>query len=387
VPARLAADQRRGSHRGHERWLSGIAGTTGRLWDGRTRFYAMKVIHQLIDYFHSHGALTKSQLAYLRQQGFWPGNGGNVEENPAAPVGPEPAEAPDAFAEDLAVQARARTAPRRCRSSGLPGAAPAIGNLCRRLAGLTVHWDEPLHGFVRLARGLQPCASWAEAVVVLRGAATGLLTAAIREALDTGALTLAALDRALDLHDYRAGVVQPSDRSPAANAYRALLTVPDWRESGKHAWILRHSPVDQVFNLIQAKQAVLGALANLYQTDRKPWARYLRGHSHTSLFWAFVLLHNVELDPEAQQCAARRYWSRYRGPVLGEDLVPRASLYAIRMQPDRVLPFLLQRAGLDPAGEAAPEKRLPTDWTLPASWTCARERPDFIFCEFDPNDR
>jgi len=174
VPARLAADQRRGSHRGHERWLSGIAGTTGRLWDGRTRFYAMKVIHQLIDYFHSHGALTKSQLAYLRQQGFWPGNGGNVEENPAAPVGPEPAEAPDAFAEDLAVQARARTAPRRCRSSGLPGAAPAIGNLCRRLAGLTVHWDEPLHGFVRLARGLQPCASWAEAVVVLRGAATGL---------------------------------------------------------------------------------------------------------------------------------------------------------------------------------------------------------------------
>jgi hypothetical protein len=335
----------------------------------------MKVIHELIGFFHSHGVLTESQLAYLRRQGFWFGDSEDEEDDPPTGVAPDPAEAPDAVAEDRAVHALERAAPPRRARSGIPlGAEPAIGDLCRRLAGLSARWAAPLQGFVDLARRLRPCASWEQAVVLLRGAAAGQLASALRDGLDTGAVTIGALDRALDLHDYRAGVIQPLDHSPAANAWRALLAAPDWRASGKHAWILRHPPMDRVFNLVQAKPAVLGALAELYRTDGERLGRHLRGHSRSSLFWAFVLLYNAEAEPEARRCEARWYWSGYPGPRIDEALFPRAGLYAVWMRPQPVLPFLLGCPALDRAAGAEPASFPTADWAVPALWTYDSEK-------------
>lgn len=335
----------------------------------------MKVIHELIDYFRSHGALTASQLAYLRCQGFWPGDTEDDEQNPPADGGPDPTEAPDIAAEGLAVHALERAAPPRRPRSGIPaGAEPEIGDLCRRLAGSTARWAASLHGFVELARRLQPCASWEQAVVLLRGAAVETLTRALQDGLDTGAITIGALAHALDLQDYRAGVIQPLDHSPAANAWRALLAAPDWRASGKHAWILRHPPVDRVFNLVQAKQAVLGALADLYRADGNRLARPLRGHSRTSLFWAFVILYNAEADPEARRREACWYWSRYPGPRIDDALFPRAGLYAVRMRPQPVLPFLARCPALDREAEAKPAPFPAVDWAVPAPWTYDSEK-------------
>lgn len=335
----------------------------------------MKVIHQLIAYFLERGALTESQRAYLRRQGFWPGDPEDDEEDPPAGVDPDPAEAPDAGAEDRAVHSLERAAlPRRARSGVSPGAEPEIGQLCQRLTGLTAGWDEPLHGLIALARRLRPCASWEQAVVLLRGADAESLARALRDGLDTHAVTLGALDRALDLQHYRVGVVQPDDRSPAASAWRALLAVPDWGALGQHAWILRHPPMDRVFNLVQAKQAVLSALADLYRADGERLARHLRGHSRSSLFWAFVLLYNAEAEPEARQREARWYWSRYPGPRLGGATFPRAGLYAVRMRPQPVLPFLVGCSALDRAEGEEPALLQAAGWTVPAPWTFDSEK-------------
>jgi hypothetical protein len=241
---------------------------------------------------------------------------------------------------------------------------------------LTEALNAPLQGFLHLARRLQPCASWEEAVVALRGADPRRLQLALQAALGSGTLTLGALGQALDREDYQEAVQSPGCR-PVTNAYRALLGARAWRDFGKQAWILRHPPVRRIFNLLQAKQAVLEALAALYREDAAWLAPHLRGHSRSSLFWALVILYNAERNAEALQREASWYWSRYPGPPVYRPVLERASLYALRMRSERVLPFLAHLERMEPRPAESLERPAllpPEHWTVPAEWTFDAEK-------------
>ncbi|MEZ5581378.1 MAG: hypothetical protein R3F37_00030 [Candidatus Competibacteraceae bacterium] len=195
------------------------------------------------------------------------------------------------------------------------------------------------------------------------------MTSTVLNALATNVISISLLSRALDLQDYHHAVSWPRERGSAAGAYRAMLhgnnlNVP----SRRHIWILRYPPVREVCNLLQAKRYLLTTLDHLFQDNVGQFTRYLRGHSGSNLFWAFVILHNTQHHPPIERLEPERNRERYQGPSVAFESLCRAGLYALHMRPQPVLAFLLQQLS-----EQGPST-LKNHWVVPTQWTSHWER-------------
>ncbi len=317
----------------------------------------MRVVHQLISYFRARGALSDQQLEQLRQSGF-------VTEDAQAAESHESSHAK-----------KSRRAPGSVRwqdedsLSAWPTARTAkpLGakSLCHDLNVLSAGWPGRLDAMFAIAGELENAPGMRRSLLVVRQADQQVLKSVLAELLVRREVSLRSLTVALDIQDYRS--VLPPGRQPtrALSAYRALMRTYGYTPLGKYAWILRYEPVNDVFNLILAKRAILRALRQLYGEDPSTLTQAFRGSGATNLFWAFVILRSaLAEDPFAEsrhRASSQLTYLDTRWPP--DDMLERAALYALFMAPSEVLGFLTRDFDVPCDARGNPPWRIPGNWT------------------------
>lgn len=317
----------------------------------------MRVVHQLISYFRARGALSDQQLEQLRQSGF-------VTDGDSTGAGPEPSESTDGRRPPGSVRWQDEDSQSAWPT---PRAVKPLGadSLCHNLSEVSAGWPDRLNAIFAIAGELENAPGMRRSLLVVRQADQQILKSVLADLLNRRDVSLRSLTVALDIQDYRA--VLPPGRQPtrALSAYRALMRTYGYTPLGKYAWILRYEPVNDVFNLILAKRAVLRALRDLYQEDPSTLSRAFRGSGATNLFWAFVILRSaLAEDPFAEsryRASSQLTYLDTRWPP--DDMLERAALYALFMAPAEVLRFLTRDFDVPCDARGNPPWRIPDNWT------------------------
>jgi len=325
----------------------------------------MRVVHQLISYFRAHGALSERQLEELRTGGFL------LDDGEASASGANR----DEVGEDASGQDRVSAFERDGETPGAMGPQKrgkpvGVDPLCRDIALLSKGWEHSLRSFVEIANHISSATSWHRSALIIRNADPDQLGYALNAGLSNQTVSLKALSGSLDVQDYRDILFQGPRRTKAMGAYRALLRTYDFSSLGKYAWILKHEQVNDVFNLIQAKRAILNALHDMFANQQEKLIARLRGNATTTLFWAFVVLRSAKAeDPwiESRRKSARSisYLDKLWPP---QTALQRAGLYALFMDPDAVLSFLTSDFDVPEDARGNPP------WIIPSAWTLASEK-------------
>ena len=250
------------------------------------------------------------------------------------------------------------------------GKPVGVDSLCRDIVFVSKGWEHSLRSFIEIANHISSAKSWHRSVLIIRNAGPDELGYALNAGLSNQTLSLKALSGGLDVQDYRDILVPGPRRTKAMGAYRALLRTYDFSSLGKYAWILKHEQVNDVFNLIQAKRAILNALHDMFDNQQENLVARLRGNATTTLFWAFVVLRSAKAeDPwiESRRKSARSisYLDKLWPP---QTALQRAGLYALFMDPDAVLSFLTSDFDVPEDARGNPP------WIIPSTWTLASEK-------------
>lgn len=324
----------------------------------------MRVVHQLISYFRDHGALSERQLEELRVAGFLPEGDDETSGSDRMTAGDREDRSAQDGASDFGRDGeRLATIGAQKRRKPL-----GIDPLCHKLLGISHGWENGLESFVEIANGIAPAETWQQSALVIRRAGEQQLRDVVEAAISRQAVALSALSVSLDLHAYRQIWVQGPQRTRALSAYRALLRTHDFSSLGKYAWILKHEPVNNVFNLIQAKRAILGALNEIFDNRQDALTTRFHGHAATNLFWAFVILRSAKsedpwLESRRKSAASATYLDKLWPP---REVLQRAGLYALFMAPDAVLSFLTSDFDVPEDARGNPPWIIPRTWTSPS---------------------
>ncbi len=324
----------------------------------------MRVVHQLISYFREHGALSERQLEQLRLSGFLP-EGDEDASRPGRGRSRSPDDEPGSDRSpdiDRDGQPVASIGPQKRRKP------LGIDPLCRKLADLNTGWDHELRSLDEIANRIADAGSWPDWVRIIRTTGRERLRSVIEAVLISHAVTLHSLSASLDLRSYREIMVQGSQRTQALSAYRALLRTYDFNSLGRYAWVLKYEPVNNIFNLIQAKRAILGALNDIFDNRQQGLTAGLRGNAQTNLFWAFVILRSAKaedpwLESRGKSARSVTYLDKLWPP---RTVLQRAALYALFMAPDAVLSFLTSDFDVPEDARGNPPWIIPPAWTSPA---------------------
>jgi hypothetical protein len=217
-----------------------------------------------------------------------------------------------------------------------------------------------------LANGLSSCDTWDEAVAILGRAPTAALSQAIIDSLARRQPTMKGIWQGLALNDYELVACDPDERGPAVAAYRATMSVIDLQALGKYRWILKYPEVNSVFHLVQAQRHLLRACAEACDEQPRKFAVGLSRDYHPLAFWTLVLRYNARRDNEH---FTRPHEIRYPPPSEPEsleysvvaipeaDLLCRAWLGALFMDPEAVVPFFANSYRETRATDTAPKKK------------------------------
>ena len=251
----------------------------------------MKAIRQIIDYLHGQGVLDERQMAELVGRGFVETDpdasaDGREDDSSGETVG---GAAPE---EDLPHHGRSGRAARRRGRVQRKGPVLTLKGLLGRLRECFRSWPGELAGLVAIGRRLDGSATWQDAALAVRNAELKKLTGAVEAALGEREPTLDVLWDAVALETYRC--TDGTDLyGPVAAAYRALLGSNDTAQLGRHAKLLRHWPVAQVYNVRLAQRRLARAFGAVF-SDRPDLiaASVLRDY-HPLAYWSLVLLYNA----------------------------------------------------------------------------------------------
>jgi hypothetical protein len=146
----------------------------------------------------------------------------------------------------------------------------------------------------------------------------------------------------------------PELRGPVAVAYRAVLNVPEHRQLGRYAWLLKSPAVAGVFNLRLAQRQLLLAGERVFSDRPDVLATALFRDYHVLAYWSFVLLYTARRlrkpdDPNVP--AGSEHYPSRPPPDQGGWL--RAWAHTAIMEPVRVLPLLVRLNERQPTGAGA----------------------------------
>lgn len=214
----------------------------------------MKVVHQLIHYFHQRGAFSDREIEHLFNEGYWPED---IEYDVSSSLGSANSALHEVLTPVEQLEVEFANLPRKCRR-GTNRCNLTPQQLCSRINERSKNWDKPLRPFVSLANHLRnaECHTWPDALPTLRNTDERALHEAVCRTIDKGDLSMHALQQALRWEDYRSVLAGSGLRGETASAYRMMLRANSYAELGKYGWILRHAEVKNIFNLIQAKKRI-----------------------------------------------------------------------------------------------------------------------------------
>lgn len=313
----------------------------------------MRVVHQLIAYFRARGALSDQQLEQLRRSGF-------ITEDIVIENVPSERRRGGNAADRWSDDRDADDMPTGRWSKPL-----GAESLCGDISELSARWPQRLDAVFAIAGELETEPDMRRSLLLVRQTDRDVLKTVLVSLLAKREISLRSLSIALDIQDYRA--LLPPGRQPtrALGAYRALMRTYGYTPLGKYAWILRYAPVNDVFNLIQTKRAILRALRSLFDEQTSALTDAFRGAGAVNLFWAFVILRSALADdPFAESRQRVTHGSPYlatRWPP--DDMLERAALYALFMAPSEVLRFLTRDLDIPSDARGNPPWRIPTHWT------------------------
>jgi hypothetical protein len=178
-----------------------------------------------------------------------------------------------------------------------PASGLKAGDIGRWLAERFDSWQAQLQGLCRLGWRLNGCATWAESALRVRHAAPQDLCVAIARGLEERDPPLNALWDSLALEAYYDILTEPAAHGPAADAYRAVLTVEEQARLGPHAWLLGELEVAAVFNLKQAQRRLLRAAEQVHRFWPGLVAVALNRDYHPLAYWSLVLLYSARHGP------------------------------------------------------------------------------------------
>jgi hypothetical protein len=318
----------------------------------------MKAIEQIINYLNARGVLSVEQLAYLERHGLWDRHAEHRDQQPdetpffgARDILPE--EDWDALEGPTARDRKRRAArkPKELQHNAHVLEAEAID---ARLRGCFDNWRDALEGLVQVGRRLTPCASWQAAAVAVRNAHPETVYDVVREGLRARDPSLRVLWDAVVLDEYRHLLELPEVRGPVAVAYRAVLNVPEYRQLGKYAWLLKSAAVGSVFNLRLAQRELLLAGERLFSDQPDVLATALVRDYHALAYWSFVLLYTARRlrKPDDPSVPAGSEHLPSRQPPDRAGWLRVWSHTAV-MEPIRILPLLVRFNEKQAAGAGA----------------------------------
>jgi hypothetical protein len=307
----------------------------------------MKAIEQIISYLNARGVLSVEQLAYLERHGLWDRHAEHRDQQPdetpffgSRDILPE--DEWDAL-EGPTARDRKRRAARRPKDLQHKAQLAEVEVIDARLRGAFENWGEALDGLLQVGRRLTSCATWQTAAVAVRNAHPETVYAVVREGLRAREPSLRVLWDAVVLDAYRDVPGLPALRGPVAVAYRAVLNVPEHRQLGKYAWLLKSAAVGSVFNLRLAQRELLLAGERLFSDQLDVLATALFRDYHALAYWSFVLLYTARRlrkpDDPGVPAGSEHLPSRQPPDEVGWL---RAWSHAAVMEPIRILPLLVR---------------------------------------------
>jgi hypothetical protein len=288
--------------------------------------------------FQVHAALSPAQVEYLRQRGFLP--------EPPAPVydyhdeeryyAQREADAAD----DELDEAGDRLAQRRAGRGRSERSTPewSLGDLGDHLEHLLERQRDRLLILTHLAPEAD---SWDEVLAHLRQREAGELDAILTRSLEGGFLSLCDLWAILTLDDFR----QPFAAAGAAyRGYLAVIQATDHAQlPGKYTWVLRQEAVQAVQQFLHVQRALLGAAGRVWRDHPTIVSRHLRKAPHRLGLLAHVLLFNSQVaGSPARAWTAREERFASLPPQDHADAYRRAWTLAVQMDPEAILPFLVE---------------------------------------------
>lgn len=315
----------------------------------------MKVIDQLIHHFREQGVLTEDQIARLKAERFldlcddpW---FGWIDSKEIDRERSHPFEIIADESDQEMVQNHRKGRGRKKRR------VLEVDELVVRLAGKAALWQSSLRGLVELACHLTPVSCWQDAALAIRQATPAALSDALLAGLRDQTPSMHALWTALDLELFRGPLLQPAASGPTASAYRAVVTGTSHQSLGKHAWILKQPPIREVFNGLHAQRGVLRAVGRLFE-EHSSWVAIVLTRSHHDVaYWSLLLLYNArraalqrlaETDPAYRGCVSEQVGGKLslRAALLEPNILSQAWTHAMIMEPESILRYLVERAGL-----------------------------------------
>jgi hypothetical protein len=296
----------------------------------------MKAIQQIIHFLRGDGTLNTDDLAVLASKGFvdwsdvWSEVQYDEDPTPAEPVGSAEATVPPTPLR--------RPKAKRGRDVVRKGRVVSEKSLRSRLRGCAEAWPNSLDGMLRVGRRIAPCATWAEAALVIRNAEPQALQRAVAKALEKRDPPLDVFWDAVFEDNYR-DAIKPAEYGPAVSAYRAVLASNDVAHIGRHAKLLGRDEVAQVHNVKLAQRRMCRAFEPMFSHRGDIIAASMQRDFHPLAYWTMVLLYN-----------ARRSLANWPAPTAGEHKPARQRpddrgwmrvwAGALAMDPKSAAPFL-----------------------------------------------
>ncbi len=307
----------------------------------------MKAVEQIIQYLHDRGALSPEQLEYLERHGLWERRKESGEEEPPQPYFPTgEALEPEPWEIDLEGRLlRERPGRGRGKKQEVPRSGRVLepAEVEARLRAAFDGWQPALAGLVQLGRRLAACPDWEAAAVAARNAAPEALAGVLAEGLRHRSPSLRALWDAVCLEDYyRQVFTERGLHGPAASAYRVLLSIPEYEQLGKYAWVLKLDAVRHVFNLKQAQRQMLRACERVFHEHPDLIGVALHRDCHPQAYWTFVVLYSARGGRTTGPYSPERepHFPARRQP--DEKAWLQVWSHATTMEPVRVLPLIVR---------------------------------------------
>lgn len=261
----------------------------------------MKVIAEIVACLAQRGAISAGEISILRENGYLP----RYEEDPEDPGPPSDDEhelRPDG--ESLF--------PVRRRRRGAPAEPLETRVLASRIETILRADGARIAALAQVATSGK--GRW-ERIQGLSQQLWLFLVDPLTEAIESGKTSFSAIWDAIDV-DGLLTAVEPTDRGPAASAYRALLDVRAHGDLGKHFWIFKRRWIARAYHLLRAQDSVVQAFATISGRAPALFGKWMTRDPHPTAYWAFVLHHNAmaerPLGERAGESPVRRPWPEAR---------------------------------------------------------------------------
>jgi hypothetical protein len=225
----------------------------------------MKVVNSLARYLQARGLLSDEEFAELRRKGFlerhqskdWSDYDLDFDDSREIYADDDPA--PPAAVERVAAPGKTRRGKKPVRPGG------GLPELEIAATGLLPVLDKRIERLKPLAGELGLGAKVSEWPRLFQEIDSLLLAAALRTTLTSGKLKFADLWGIISEDSWQS--LQPAERpgGPAWSAWRVLLASPDGRVATGYRWILRHTPVREVFRRMGMQRTLASACAVVFR--------------------------------------------------------------------------------------------------------------------------